>query len=137
MSSFNSIASIEQNDSFFRHLLDNPPSTDSKTKSLPSLVCAVKWGWLYLFQYPSEEDVYKIGLTYNLKARLSQFQVCYPMDVCFAHTFRCDDPETAERRLLDAFEPDRIRGEWFALSRSGLLYIKSIRKYEKDRKSTR
>lgn len=66
--------------------------------------------------------LFKIGITRNAKARLSQFRTGNP-SFQFLCVFERTDAMLSESDLHEMFEEKRVAGEWFALSASDLKQI--------------
>ena len=59
--------------------------------------------------------VYKIGITKNLKSRLSQINNGNARKVYYVHYKMFDEASVTEKKLHDIFGKSRMEGEWFHL----------------------
>lgn len=69
---------------------------------------------------------YKIGITTDLESRLAELQVGNPYPISFCLTVEFGNPSGAEKALHEKFKKQRIRGEWFALTRQDIQAIMEI-----------
>jgi hypothetical protein len=94
--------------------------TANKTKS-------TKQGFVYLLagngKYGS--GLYKIGKAEDIRKRISDFRVL-PFDLILLHQFQSDNALLDEARLHSIFALKRVKGEWFELSDSDLIWFKSL-----------
>lgn len=71
----------------------------------------------------------KIGVTSNLKTRLSQIRTVEPK-VILLHSFYADDAYKCEKFLHDFFWDQNVGGEWFDLASDDIESMKSITEYK-------
>lgn len=62
------------------------------------------------------EFAVKIGVTKNLRTRLSSLQTATHLELEVHRTIHCDDAYQLEGALHQTFIDNHIRGEWFNLS---------------------
>jgi hypothetical protein len=79
--------------------------------TLPQAKDTVRAG-VYLLRY---QELYKIGKSINVPARVEQIRSAVPFDVQHVHTIAAADPSPLEKHLHERFADKRVRGEWFAL----------------------
>lgn len=73
----------------------------------------LKSGILYLISNPVFPDMFKIGITQDLNARLSQYQTYDPYRrFKVAHYKFVDDMRKTEREILDRYRINILKGEW-------------------------
>jgi hypothetical protein len=70
-------------------------------------------GWVYLVG--TEGGFYKIGRTTKVAERLAALNTGTPGGVTLIYAIYTVDSVDLERLFHDAFEEERVRGEWFAL----------------------
>lgn len=68
---------------------------------------------------------YKIGMTTDLKNRLSQLQTSTPYIISKVIILECDNPQDIEQELHERYAEKRIRGEWYQLSKKDLEEIRA------------
>jgi Meiotically up-regulated gene 113 len=102
---------------WFEYIGPFPKFTESQRKQL-------RVGSVYVVK--SETNLYKIGRTKNVAARLNNFRVLAPFEFQLSHHFLADDCVQAERMLHQKYKDKRVKGEWFALSEGDLGFIRSI-----------
>lgn len=83
-------------------------------QELHNLNCLLYQTRIIYFVYEDRAQLVKIGMTRDLKKRLSGLQVssAHPL-VVIGHV---RGPKELERLLHTAFQHDHVRGEWFKLS---------------------
>jgi hypothetical protein len=91
--------------------------------------------WKYVYLISKGNNHYKIGITSNLKSRLSQIRTVEPRALLL-HFFGADDALRAERILHKNYISKNVGGEWFNLSISDIEDIKFITEF-KNGKFTR
>jgi len=84
---------------------------------------------MYLYFVASANGLFKIGKTTKVKERFAQIKSASPVE-CQVLFFTKYDENTIdlEKKYHDKFSEKRVRGEWFALSKSDLLPIVQERK---------
>jgi hypothetical protein len=87
--------------------------------------------YVYLIQL-GETDVYKIGLTNNLEKRLGQLQAKCPIPLAIIYWWWGHDFDAFERCLHLKYECKKVKGEWFKLTSSDLMWIISTYPMECD-----
>lgn len=70
-------------------------------------------GVVYLLEC---EGFYKIGITDDVRKRLSQIQTSTPFNVKLIHSIPLANAWLLEKHLHERFAKKRVRGEWFKLS---------------------
>lgn len=84
------------------------------------------WEYIYVLHCP-ETGLRKIGLTADLKTRLTQHQAesAYPLDRDGCIVMRCAEGTARlfEEHLHDKFAHKRTHGEWFKLDANDLVYF--------------
>ncbi|AJD09210.1 baculovirus repeated namegeneORF [Condylorrhiza vestigialis mutiple nucleopolyhedrovirus] len=97
---------------------------------LKSVVCAPyhKQGFVYVVtnKLLQRLDIYKIGYTYNLDARLKELNVASPFDyeTCFVRD--ADNPHHLEQQLHAHFADSKIKREFFKLTREDVALLPFI-----------
>lgn len=82
-------------------------------------------GWVYVFKYSPNEDLYKIGSAENIHKRIAQLRTAAPfIDQC--HSFHSFTYRKVEKELHQHFRGKRVAGEWFRLTDDDLDYIASL-----------
>lgn len=81
-------------------------------------------GFVYLVR--SASGFYKIGRTVDPDDRIASFRLTLPFEVEYEHLIQTDDMRGLEKELHRRFSAKRVRGEWFDLSESDVIYIKSL-----------
>ena len=96
-----------------------------------------KEGFVYLIRGPKNgsEQLYKIGQTSNMQARMRNLQTGSPTKLEIVKFIQTDDALMIERKLHNAFKETRIRGEWFALNKGQVRAAKKL--MHKNRKRHR
>lgn len=89
---------------------------DAAIKLTPKL--KQKCGFVYVISNPAFEDIYKVGMTTNLKSRLSTYQTYDPH-----RRFKVEnyvfvmDRRATEKFVLESFKVDLVGGEWISNSK--------------------
>ena len=96
-----------------------------------------KEGFVYLIRGPKNgsEQLYKIGQTSNMQARMRNLQTGSPTKLEIVKFIQTDDALMIERKLHNAFKETRIRGEWIALNKGQVRAAKQL--MHKNRKRHR
>lgn len=68
---------------------------------------------------------HKIGRAKKPLDRVATLKIQLPFETHLVHTIACEDYVSAERAFHDAYEEDRLRGEWFRLNSDEIAYIRS------------
>lgn len=68
---------------------------------------------------------YKIGATRDLYSRFNSIQVCSPRECVLVHSIKTNDMIKTEKLFHAMFERCKMRGEWFNLTDTDVMYIKS------------
>lgn len=79
-------------------------------------------GYLYLIQL-GDTDIFKIGITRDLKKRLSQLQRKSLIDLQIIHSWHSHDYQLCEWLLHDKYSSKRVKDEWFKLTPNDLKEI--------------
>jgi len=82
-----------------------------------------KTNLLYIFKCKNN---YKIGITYNIKARIRNLQVGNPYLISEMYAFKVKHPKAIEALINDEFKNKKLLGEWFELSENDILTILNI-----------
>lgn len=70
-------------------------------------------GLVYLIENPSFPDYYKVGMTLDIKGRLSHYQTYDPhRKFTIAHYHLVYNRRLAEKKILNSFSVDVEKGEW-------------------------
>lgn len=72
----------------------------------------------------SASGLFKIGTSKNIQKRISQLQTSSPGTLDTIAIIPCE--KSLEKKLHSMFSSRRVRGEWFDLSESDLLYISTL-----------
>lgn len=75
----------------------------------------------------------KIGMTKNIKQRISNLQSGCPFDLHLFLTIRTNQPRVVEAYLHNVLSMFRIRGEWYSLKDEQFLFLEKFfndRNYE-------
>lgn len=78
-------------------------------------------GYVYLMQFGSE---YKIGTSNNVERRFRELKTQMPYEGKIIHTIATGDPEGIEAYWHQYFSENRLKGEWFKLSKAEVAYFK-------------
>ena len=78
-----------------------------------------EYGYLYLVQQKGT-PYYKIGITKDIKRRLSSFKTAIPKGINILSTILIYKYKHVERRLHQEFKTKNINGEWFELDETDL-----------------
>lgn len=82
-------------------------------------------GLVYILKF---SDAYKIGFTTNLKRRLHEFtKIALPYEPELLMTINTNYPQHLERMLHKRFEKKRLKGEWFSLESTDLMFIEKLK----------
>ena len=73
-----------------------------------------------------DKNKYKIGLTSNLKQRISSLSNQNPFEIKLITAIENNDIYKLESELHKKFADKNIKGEWFELSQKDVDYIKRI-----------
>lgn len=86
-----------------------------------------KQGYIYIL-YIEKLDVYKIGKTMDMTARMDTFGVKFPADFVVLHSYKSDNYDAEEARLHKMFKHKlaKERSEWFNLDKNDLDYLFSL-----------
>ena len=68
----------------------------------------------------------KIGMTKNLKQRMSNLQSGCPFDLFLFLTIRTNQPREVETYLHNELSRFRVRGEWYSLNDEQLLFLEKF-----------
>lgn len=83
-------------------------------------------GYVYLVEGDGGR-FYKIGRTNNVPTRMKAFaRMRLPITLKLIHYIPTLDAEAAERLLHQQFKPERINGEWFALTPADVEWLKGL-----------
>lgn len=82
-------------------------------------------GEVYLFK---SGRYYKIGKTNDTVRRGAELRIQLPEKIDLIHSIRTDDPSGIEAYWHKRFEPKRMQGEWFDLSRADVKAFKRWRR---------
>ena len=82
-------------------------------------------GFVYLIKI-KDKNKYKIGLTSNLKQRISSLSNQNPFEIKLITAIENNDIYKLESELHKKFADKNIKGEWFELSQKDVDYIKRI-----------
>ncbi|MFP4698717.1 MAG: GIY-YIG nuclease family protein [Eubacteriales bacterium] len=96
-----------------------PKELSEKTKS------KTVSGVVYLLER-TDKPQYKIGVTTNMERRLNQLTPKMPFEVIVANKIKSNDIYGLEAKLHKKYKDKHINGEWFALDKKDVEYIKSI-----------
>jgi len=80
-------------------------------------------GYVYLLHC---EGRHKIGITEDVRKRLSAIQTSNPFPVALVASSRVEDPAKFERQLHNRFAGQRVRREWFDLQPAEVEAIKAM-----------
>lgn len=69
---------------------------------------------------------YKIGMSTNVRSRISSLQTSNPYPITIVRVFWADNPEQLERQLHARFARRRLVGEWFALTPGEVHFVKAF-----------
>lgn len=69
------------------------------------------------------ERFYKIGMSAAFSSRFDAHQCASPFDICVATAYFTGNMRAEERELHALFSGQRVRGEWFRLTRDDLQLI--------------
>lgn len=72
------------------------------------------------------EGFYKIGISGNLKSRMSQINSSTPFNIEFITAKKFKDAKSIETQLHHLFEDKRVKGEWFSLNEDELKILADI-----------
>lgn len=92
----------------------------------PETAIREKADCVYIVSYAEIPDAYKIGSTSNLNKRINALECACPFEIVLIYAFRATNAGAIERLLHKKFSKQRIKREWFKLSRDDLAYIRSI-----------
>lgn len=74
------------------------------------------FGFVYIVSNPAFDGCVKIGLTKNLNKRLDTYQTYDPFrQFKVEHYTVCENVRELEKRILDKFSIDLIKGEWLKI----------------------
>ena len=79
--------------------------------------------YLYLIKC---QQLYKIGITNDIKSRLAQLSTGNPFELSVVRVFGYDNAEIVERAVHQRFSSNRKRGEWFELDENDLRDFEAI-----------
>jgi hypothetical protein len=96
---------------------DNRQVTHNKEKSIIS-------GYVYLMR--ASNGYYKIGKTKNLVHRNNELLRQFPLRIKIIHSFFAPDNTLVESDLHRMFKDKRLQGDWFALNKEDIGFIKRI-----------
>lgn len=82
-------------------------------------------GFIYVIYLDdsADERFYKIGMAKAFTPRFMTHQCASPFDICVACAFFVENMRAEERYLHNRFADNRVRGEWFKLSREDIAEI--------------
>lgn len=86
---------------------------------------AVVASYVYIITADQFDGIYKIGVTDNIKRRISDMQTGCPYKLYAERVFPVDQPLFVERMLHAFFYKKRMAGEWFRLSGEDIQYIEN------------
>lgn len=86
---------------------------------------AVK-GWVYLFRADDPVGMYKIGYSTDPVRRWESVQASCPVPLIFEWAIPCWGNDGTELKLHRKFALERVRGEWFKLSKQDVKWIKGL-----------
>jgi hypothetical protein len=73
--------------------------------------------YLYLISCKSGfETFYKVGISNDVESRLAQLQTGNPLELSIEACYGFDNAEIVEKSIHQAWEKEKIRGEWFNVS---------------------
>ena len=101
-----------------RFLEENKPKEKQKINKTTA-------GIVYLLER-TDKPQYKIGVTTNIERRLNQLVPKMPFEVTVANKIKSNDIYGSEAKLHKKYKDKHINGEWFALDKKDVKYIKSI-----------
>ncbi|MFP4698721.1 MAG: GIY-YIG nuclease family protein [Eubacteriales bacterium] len=102
---------------FLQMQRSNMPQKKKKSKTTKGIV--------YLLER-TDKPQYKIGVTTNMERRLNQLTPKMPFEVIVANKIKSNDIYGLEAKLHKKYKDKHINGEWFALDKKDVEYIKSI-----------
>lgn len=79
-------------------------------------------GYVYVVK---EGHLYKIGMTHDIKTRMTQYKTSTG-EHRIVYLIETDDFESLEKELHEIFKERRTRGEWFKLTGDDLKKIKQM-----------
>lgn len=88
-------------------------------------------GWIYIIE-ATDQELYKIGKTFNLKKRLSSLQCASPYTLRVIHKFQSEHLNEVEVFLHKIFSGKRFKREWFRLSEVDLAFLSQVDGYDKS-----
>jgi predicted GIY-YIG superfamily endonuclease len=81
-------------------------------------------GWVYIIG--DTYGNYKIGLTNDLEKRLNSYRTSMPNEPEIIAVIQTKDMQSLEKQLHIKYKDRHIKNEWFRLTNSDLLYLKSL-----------
>jgi hypothetical protein len=88
------------------------------------------YGTVYLME--AENGFHKIGITRNIESRLDGLNREIPVSVRCVHHILSNHYREAEKYMHTKFSNERVRYEWFKLSKEQIDWICSLKDYEID-----
>lgn len=73
-----------------------------------------------------DSDIYKIGISKNIKTRLSNLDTSNPHNLKIYKTYKLKNAKGMEKQLHKQYEHLNVKGEWFKLSEEDLINIDRI-----------
>lgn len=109
--------------SMMKLLKQREENIEKKTKNRLDIKC----GFLYVISNPCFPDYVKIGITKDLKFRLSAYQTCDPFRRFKVEHYRFfDDIRQKEKEILDTYKVDVSKGEWIEKKNLNDLLVKFL-----------
>lgn len=81
---------------------------------------------VYVYIISIGGGIYKIGRSIKPSERIASISTASPFSIKLINSFFCNDSRITEQKLHKKYAKQNIRGEWFALNDSELVFLKSI-----------
>lgn len=78
---------------------------------------------LYILKHKNINDYYKIGITYDIEARIKQLSTASPFGIEVIKLIHNDKVSKIEKELHNTYSNKRLNGEWFKLTNDELNKI--------------
>jgi len=74
----------------------------------------------------NETNLYKIGISTNVKSRFNQLSRIIPYDLTLIKTYKVNHDAIVESLIHKHYKDNRIKGEWFKLKKDDIVEIDKL-----------